>query len=115
METKLFEIRDQKTFLPVICVKCVAACEAERYLLAMAGYGLQIKNQSNYILYGPLRGSHISTYPFDHDPIEMRTNRIAHAHIIKHWDELTSGDVIDVQFILGETKVPKLSQRLEKI
>ena len=35
----------------------------------------------------------------------------AHEHIILNWDQLKDGDVIDVEFILGETKVKKDSER----
>jgi hypothetical protein len=34
----------------------------------------------------------------------------AHAHILQNWHSLTSGDVIDVEFILGESKQPKESE-----
>ena len=36
---------------------------------------------------------------------------VAHNYIIEHWHELKDGDVVDVQFILGETKAPKVSER----
>ena len=36
----------------------------------------------------------------------------AHDHIVKNWVTLEDGDVIDVEFILGETKVKKVSERI---
>ena len=40
-----------------------------------------------------------------------RTYPVAHDWIINHWDELLDGDVVDVEFILGETDVRKQSER----
>ena len=41
METKLFEIRDAATFIPIMAVRFTPAGEAEQFLLARAGYGLE--------------------------------------------------------------------------
>jgi len=38
----------------------------------------------------------------------------AHKYIKEHWDELRSGSVVDVEFILGESKEPKASERTSK-
>ena len=40
-----------------------------------------------------------------------RTFQIAHLWFIDHWDELKDGDVIDVEFILGESSEAKTSER----
>jgi len=37
---------------------------------------------------------------------------IAHQYIRVHFDELKDGDVVDVQFIMGKTTEPKISERL---
>lgn len=113
METKLFEVRDRGTFIPVICVKLEPGNEPDRYLLAMTGFGLRPETQAKYVLYGVLNtGKFI--YTADGHDYSARTSPIAHNHIQKHWEELNSGDVIDVEFILGESKRPKESQRIEK-
>lgn len=114
METKLFEVRDRKTFIPVICIKLNPCNYEERYLIAMSGYGLQPKKQAEYILMARLNELKFEDHPFGHSgyPV-VRTMGTAHAHVIKHWDELKTGDVIDVEFIMGETTEPKISQRLE--
>ena len=46
--------------------------------------------------------------PYNWD--NLRTMGNAHHYIAEHWDELHDGDVIDVQFILGETTAKKLSE-----
>jgi hypothetical protein len=37
--------------------------------------------------------------------------KTAHAYIEEKWDELGSGVVIDVEYILGETRTYKASER----
>ncbi|KKL90716.1 hypothetical protein LCGC14_1901950, partial [marine sediment metagenome] len=41
-----------------------------------------------------------------------RTVAEAHRYVAAHWDELKSGDVIDVEFVLDETTEKKVSERL---
>lgn len=114
METKLFEVRDRGTFLPVLCVKLEPVNEPDRYLLAMAGYGLRQEKQAQYILMGKLQTGDLKCTSSDHAGYPtVRTLPMAHHHIQKHWEKLTSGDVIDVEFILGEVAEPKISQRLQ--
>lgn len=114
METKLFEVRDRMTFVPVICIKLVPENEPERYLVAMSGYGLREDKQGQIILMARLNDLNFVDSPFGHHGFPgVRTMGMAHQHIIKHWYELTTGDVIDVEFILGEKEAPKKSQRLE--
>ena len=52
--------------------------------------------------------------PYDWGPHD-RTHKVAHDYIYKHFDELEDGSVVDVQFILGETEKPKISERLDYI
>lgn len=114
MKVKLFEIRDRATFIPVICIKLsidnddVKQVIKEDYLLKRAGYG---NDPERYVLMTRLSGDGMCNY--DIYAWGGRTYLIAHEHIIEYWDTLVSGDVIDVEFILGETKEIKISERLE--
>lgn len=112
METKLFEVRDRITYIPVICTKLRPGNESDRYLLATCGFGLREDVQEQYVLYAPLYTGKLASVATDH-PENPRTHRTAHDYIEQHWDELISGDVVDVEFIAGETKTAKISQRLE--
>jgi len=106
MITKLFEVRDRATFLPVIATSMTSpASEAEFYLLRRAGYGVQ-----PLILLTRLEGDNT---PACYDPYAWgdRTMRTAHLYIQDHWNVLESGDVVDVEFILGERPAPKVSER----
>ncbi len=43
-------------------------------------------------------------------PGSYRTMQVSHDYVEKNWDTIKSGDVIDVEFILGETKEKKISE-----
>ena len=47
--------------------------------------------------------------PFKWDTCS-RTIHEAHCYIYKHFNELSSGDVIDVEYILGESNIKKRSE-----
>jgi hypothetical protein len=113
VEVKLFEIRDIATFMPVLCVRLRSTTEEERYLLARAGFGLDYKDQRQYVqMVNIAGGSGVSTCDPHGWTGGASTLPEAHRHIIKHWDELESGDVVDVEYILGLSDHPKLSERL---
>lgn len=110
MITKTFEVRDGKIFIPVLAVKLVPDQEAERYLFAVSGFGITKEQQAAYIYIIRISYSSFSTI----DPFKWkdRTMQTAHKYINENFDLLTSGEVVDVEFILGETKKPKQPQRL---
>lgn len=114
MNTKTFEIRDKNTFIPVMAVQLEPGCEADRYLLARAGYGRKPEEQKQYYLVATLitQWGWVDT---EYDPFKWggeRTMNAAHHYIEKNWDSLESGAVVDVQFILGETAEPKVSEAM---
>ena len=113
METKFFELRDAGTFIPVLCVQLDSHGEAERYLLARAGFGGSSKHHKGYIVMMGIDGGKGGATS---DPYEWEGNRTrmaCHQYIIGHWDELESGAVVDYEFITGATEKPKTPERLE--
>lgn len=114
MIVKLFEVRDSATFMPVMAVRLLVknSQEQDHYLLRRAGYGseqiLGLMESEPYIILTKLDGV---TAQYDPYSWTGRTMSIAHQYIIKYWDTIKSGDVIDVQFLLGETTEPKQSER----
>ena len=114
MKTKLFEVRDRLTFIPVIAIQLDPDYEEERYLLSRSGYGPTPIQQRSYVLlartYGDNGQTGISCDPYTWGD---RTMSNAHKYLIKNFDELESGAVIDVEYILGETAIPKVSELLE--
>lgn len=111
MITKVLEIRDRNTFIPVLAVQLMAEHEQERYLLARAGYGRTAEAQRKYILLCRIAGG---SGKCSSDVYEWgdRTMQVCHDYIEKNWDSLEPGAVIDVQYLLGETKEPKVSERV---
>lgn len=102
MKVKLLEIRDAATFIPAVAIE---VCGYDHYLLRAAGYG-----NRPYILLANLNKGPLTYNAFDWGD---RTMHQAHLWINDHWDELKDGSVVDVEFILGETKEPKQSQQFE--
>jgi hypothetical protein len=106
---KLFEVRDRGTLMPVFAFRprSVPFNEAESWLLARAGFGSC--NDSECVVVGCLE---VGGAEYDAFAWPGRTMKTAHLHIEKHFDQLHTGEVIDVEFILGETPAPKVSERL---
>ena len=109
MEVKTFEVRDEGTFISVLAVRLWPRSEEERYLLSRAGYGRTEADQigGDYVMLTRLDGG---LCYYDHLMWGNRTLGCAHAYIRTCWDDLQSGQVIDVQYILGETDKPKESE-----
>lgn len=108
MQTKLFELRDRGTFVPVICTLMVSGDEKEHYLLRRSGYG---PSPELILMAGLVSSPDQCTYDM-YDWGGNRTRMFAHQYIQEHWHELVSGDVIDVEYIQGETTTPKQSERI---
>lgn len=103
MRTKVLEVRDIATFIPVLAVEVSAL---DGFLARSAGYGHRL------ILLTRLNGGSLAHY----DPYEWlgggsRTMHVAHLFIQDNWDDIQDEEVIDVQFILGETTVKKESEQ----
>jgi hypothetical protein len=99
MRSKLFEIRDRATLMPVLAIQISGK---DGPLAERAGF-----DQPQIILID-LENSRCNWDEYEWNGARTLPN--AHAYIKKHWRDLTDGDVIDVEFILGETKVPKISE-----
>lgn len=117
---KFVEIRDRGTFIPAMAIRLDPVSEEERWLLARAGYGEDVDTQRGYVLLIQIDGGSGRS---ECDPYEWarlrysrrasgRTMASAHVYMLQHWDSLASGDVIDVEYLLGETKTKKTSERL---
>lgn len=111
IECKLFELRDRATFIPIFAFRNRVILQhadgweihhqttqetREDWLLRRAGFG----SQSQHLVT-------VADVPIAGNP---RTYGVAHKYIEEHWNDLRSGDVIDVEFILGETKTKKRSE-----
>jgi hypothetical protein len=102
--SKLFEVRDRATFIPVMAIELYIRSPREAEL---AGWSLEVLNRETIILLSRLDGaaSHYDVYDWGD-----RTMSQAHHYIQTNFDELVSGDVVDIEFILGETTTKKEPQ-----
>jgi hypothetical protein len=117
MDVKLLEIRDRATMIPVMAVALIERNMAEQFLLRRAGFAPENIGPAmdpvpeRYVVLVMLTDCDAEYDPFSWDR-HARTLPVAHQHIIRKWEEITSGDVIDVEYILGVTSEPKVSERL---
>jgi hypothetical protein len=112
MTVKLFEVRDRATFIPVVAVQVTATEGSEDYLLMSSGFSDSSAYPSALVGMALLAGGQGVMY-FFHSEWGDRTLSTAHQYIADNFDNLKSGQVIDVEFILGEVDRPKKSQRGE--
>ena len=109
MLSKTFEIRDKATFIPVLCTKLTSGLDRDRFLFSRAGFGVSWQDQKRYMVTVKLQ-----TMEAHYDwPQFPRTMKVAHDFINKNWNELNNGDVIDVEFILGESEQPKETEEVK--
>lgn len=116
MVVKILEIRDSATFIPVMAIKLTAGEEAEHYLLRRAGYSedQMAENKPSwmdpYVILVKLVEveAHYDAFEWPN----RRTMTTAHRFIIEHFDSIQPGDVIDVEYILGEAQTVKTAERL---
>lgn len=102
IQTKMIELRDEATFIPAMAILMESSAPPEEKLLRRAGYW-----GCRCIMFGNAHGG-----PFRFDPYDWgdRTYHIAHLWLTEHWDEVETGDVVDVRFILKETDSPARSE-----
>lgn len=110
MECKTIELRDRATFIPMLAIRLIPGCEADRYLIARAGFGREATSQGQHVIFVRLQTGSGSHDPYEHG--NTRTFGTAHQYLLEHWDEVETGAVIDVEVLLGEKTTPKQSERL---
>lgn len=103
MNSKMFEVRDRGTCISVVATKLQSPNKSEEFLLGRAGFH---GNGFPSVLL-----THMETFESTYDAYKWnnRSMMTAHRYIQQNFDNLETGDVIDVEYILGETKVPKKS------
>lgn len=115
MICKMVEVRDRGTCIPMLAIKLMSDDPQEKWLIWRAGF----EGSSDSIL---LANVMCSPHEIHNDPFKWRsrsdqrerTRFNAHMWIRDHFDEITPGQVVDVEFILGEVDSPKTSERLRQ-
>lgn len=107
MESKIFELRDRGTLIPVMAT-LVSSTSGENYmennLMLRAGYG-----NSGMVILTILESGESRNDPFKWNN-GCRTFTEAHRYISNNFYNLNSGDVVDVEYILGESATKKASE-----
>lgn len=105
METKAIEVRDRGTLIPCLAVRLDGynGNANEAWLMRRAGYG------EPCVLFTRAQGGTAAYDPYSWGD---RTMKIAHNYVSENWAKISSGDVVDVEFVLGETSASKRSQRV---
>jgi hypothetical protein len=106
METKFIEIRDRCTCIAAMAQMLWPEEPVAAAFLARAGYGDCTNGGSYYVMLTMLDGMKSETDPYKWES-SNRTMRQAHRYIRANWDDIKSGDVVDVEVLLGETTEPK--------
>ena len=107
MKAKTIEIRDRATCIPALAVQLGPACESDCRLFARAGFGPDPFSQGGYVVL-----VHLTDMRAQWDPHAWggRTMPVAHDYLVRKFEDVTTGDVVDVEFILGETAERKASE-----
>lgn len=113
MTAKTIEIRDRATFIPALAVSLDPSNESDKYLLARAGFGTSDMPRKSHTFLITLTG-HPTTVVDPDGWVNQRTLGTAHRWIIDHFDLIESGQVVDVEYILGESDDPKVSERFDE-
>lgn len=127
LKTKLFEVRDSMTCIMVMATlmelrepsapvtkEALEVWDQELFILRRCGFSKEtLLGAESYRM---VQLTSISANKTNYDPYAWggRTYPVAHRFIVEHWDELKSGDVVDVEFILGERTEKKVSERFRQ-
>jgi hypothetical protein len=110
MTLKLVEIRDAATFIPVAALRMDSNDVIPEELWLLGRSGFRHSSDCVYVIKLATGGAEYDPFRW---PASSRTMQVAHKYIEEHFEKLNSGDVVDVEFILGLTTKPKTSERLE--
>lgn len=102
MKIKVFEVRDRGTMIPVLAIKLEPDNIKQQKLLQHVGY---IPFVSYYLML------HLTSFVFKYDSHAWNDRTLGRAHhfIEQNFDSMVDGQVIDIEYILGETQTPKVS------
>jgi hypothetical protein len=109
IESKVLEIRDRGTFIAALAIRMLGANPTQAYYFRRCGYPADGSSIILMVLYDGKATN--DAWEWASLGKGTRTMRVAHGWILDHYTELDDGDVVDVEFILEESKEPKVSER----
>lgn len=105
MKSKMLEIRDSCTTIPVIAIKTIPENDDERRFYDRAGFG-----DCSVVLINMAGGAKCESDCFNWRKDGTRTMFHAHQFIVANFDDIPNMSVIDIEFILNESEAPKKSE-----
>ena len=96
---KYFEVRDHGTCMPVLAIQFDPTTEKIRWMLGMTGYGISEIEQRKYIVLIKLVDGQGRCEPYDWATDWMRE---VHEAILREFDNLDNGQVVDLRVYRGE-------------
>jgi len=99
MQTKMFEIRDEGTCIPVLAIKMKGATAIEARYLWREGY----LDTGSAVIVMKLSDQKATVDPYEWD---NRTMAEAHNFIYYNFDSLREGQVVDVRVLMGTQNLP---------
>lgn len=110
-QIKFFEIRDSMTTLPLMVTKLEPINSDEDWLIKRA---MGSEPYPLFLVTFMSKGeSRFDVYEWGR--VGARTVKEAHQYIENNWDKLETGDVIDLEFLLGEKLTKKHSENPYKL
>ena len=108
---KTVEIRDRATYIPAFAIRMWGSDVKELFLFKSCGYGIM----GSCVMLIPLQAPWLSARCSDEQKnMNGRTIAEAHKWIEKNFSSINNGDVVDVEFILGEKDKPSLNSCIEE-
>jgi hypothetical protein len=105
MENKILEIRDRATTMVVWAQSIIPENAIEHRLLVRAGFSDTYISIMLWHMDGGSNYASVDPYAW-----HSRTMHYAHLELQKKWESYKTGDVLDIEYILGETSLPKESE-----
>lgn len=109
MQIKCLEIRDEGTCIPVLAIRMEANSPIEDAYLYRCGY----PQDNLQVILVRLADQKSTVDPYEWASMfgfGARTMHHSHLYILKNWDKLHDGCVVDVRVILEEAKDPAPSE-----
>lgn len=113
IEAKIIEVRDSGTRIDCLAFRMKGSTPVERhYIHGHAGY----PEDGSSIMLMRLSDGKATSDLYEWSALGMGSCTMQNAHhfIEQHFDELADGEVVDVEYIRGETKSPKKPERLAR-
>lgn len=113
MQTKFIEIRDSATCIAALAIRMIAENDGVSAMTEsrfMKRCGFSQEYPAIILMRLDDQKATCDLYDWHSLGMGMRTMQTAHDWINRNWDQIESGQVVDVQFILGERDTPKTAE-----